>query len=160
MPFLILSLLGYFALAYFGKWVFRRLAFAKIFHEVALSSSKAVREEKLAEQAQTLRDAVATLQTTYASFWRRLGSYVLALGLFMVGLVTFLVGLIYTTEFLQPLLGSAFVGILLVPFVVGWLYQAMMLSSRRQATLGMCALGIFVANQNGTGLNFGRATAR
>ena len=44
-------LLGYFALAYFGKWVFRRFAFAKILHEVALSSSKAVREQKLAEQA-------------------------------------------------------------------------------------------------------------
>ena len=44
-------LLGYFALAYFGKWAFRRFAFAKIFDEVALSSSKAVREQKLAEQA-------------------------------------------------------------------------------------------------------------
>jgi energy-coupling factor transporter ATP-binding protein EcfA2 len=44
-------LLGYFALDYFGKWVFRRFAFAKILQEVALSSSKAVREQKLAEQA-------------------------------------------------------------------------------------------------------------
>jgi hypothetical protein len=69
-------LLGYFALAYFGKWVFRRFAFTKILHKVALSSSKAERERKLAEQAQALRDAVVTLQTTYASFWRRLGGYV------------------------------------------------------------------------------------
>jgi TPR repeat protein/uncharacterized RDD family membrane protein YckC len=153
-------LVAYFALAYFGKWVFRRFAFAKILQQVGLSSSKAMRQQKLAEQTQALRDAVATLQATYASFWRRLGAYVLALGLFMVGLVTFLVGLIYATEFLQPLLGSAFVGVLLIPFVVGWLYQAMMLSSRRQATLGMRALGIFVANQNGTRLNFRRATAR
>ena len=42
---------GYVVLAYSGKWVFRRFAFAKILHEVALSSSKAVREQKLAEQA-------------------------------------------------------------------------------------------------------------
>jgi TPR repeat protein/energy-coupling factor transporter ATP-binding protein EcfA2 len=160
MPFLALCLLGYFVLAYFGEWVFRRFAFAKILHEVALSSSKAVREQKLAEQAQALRDAVATLQMTYASFWRRLGAYGLDLGLFMVGLVTFLAGLVYAIEFLQPLLGSGFVGLLLIPFVVGWFYQAMMLSSRRQATLGMLALGIFVTNQNGYRLNFGRATAR
>ena len=44
-------LLGYVVLAYSGKWVFRRFAFAKILHEVALSSSKAVREQKLEEQA-------------------------------------------------------------------------------------------------------------
>ncbi|TMA13290.1 MAG: ATP-binding protein, partial [Deltaproteobacteria bacterium] len=92
--------LSYFALAYFGKLVFRRLAFAKILHKVAISSSKAVREQKLAEQAQALAeqaqalaDPVDTLQMAYASFWRRLGAYVLALGLFIVGLVTFFVGL-------------------------------------------------------------------
>ena len=153
-------LLGYFALDYFGKWGFRRFAFAKILHKVALSSSKAVREQKLAEQAQALRDAVATLQTTYASFWRRLGAYVLGLNLFMVGLVTFFVGLVRADKFMQSLPDAAVVGMLLIPFVVGWLYQAMMLSSRRQATLGMLALGVFVTNQNGYRLTFGRATAR
>jgi hypothetical protein len=43
--------LGYFASAYSGKWIFRRLAFAKILLEVALSSKKAVREQKLAREA-------------------------------------------------------------------------------------------------------------
>src|SRR5207249_2762795 len=52
------------------------------------------------------------------------------------------------------------VGLLLIPFAIGWLYQATMLSSRRQATLGMRALGIFVTDQKGDRLNFGRATAR
>ena len=156
----ILYVVGYFALTYFGRLLFRRLAFAKILHKVVLSSSKTVREQKLAEQAQALRDAGATLEMSYASFWRRLGAYVLALGLFMVGLWTFIVGLYFAVKFLQPLLGSATVGLLLIPFIVGWLYQAMMLSSRRRATLGMLALGIFVTNQNGYRLNFRRATAR
>ena len=75
-------LFGYLVLASFGKWVFLRFA-------VALSSAQ---EQKLAEEAQALRDAVATLQTTYGSFWRRLGAHGLALGVFIVGLVTFLLG--------------------------------------------------------------------
>ena len=75
-----LYLVGYFALTYFGRLVFRRLAFPKILHKVVLSSSKARREQKLAEEAQVSEDAVATLEMTYASFWRRLGAYGLALG--------------------------------------------------------------------------------
>ena len=123
-------LFGYFALAYFGKWVFLRFA-------VALSSAQ---EQKLAEEAQALRDAVATLQTTYASFWRRLGAYVLALGVFIVGLVTFLLG-VGGSPFLQTLPGFAYVGLLLIPFVVGWLYQAMMLSSRPPSDSGQARTG-------------------
>jgi uncharacterized RDD family membrane protein YckC len=154
-----LYIVAYFALAYFGKWVFRRLAFAKILHEVSVASSKAVREQKLAEQTEALRDAVAPLQTTYASFWRRFSAYLLGFNLFMVGFVTFVVGLDYASQFLR-LLRFADPWPLLIPFVVSWLYQAMMLSSRRQATLGMLALGIFVTNQNGNRLNFRRAIAR
>jgi hypothetical protein len=41
--FLASYFLGYFALAYSVKWVYRRLAFTKILREVALSSSKAAR---------------------------------------------------------------------------------------------------------------------
>jgi len=155
-------IVAYFALVYFGKWVFRRVAFAKILHELTVSSSKAVREQKLAQQAQALRDAASTLQLSYASFWRRLGAYVLAFGLFVVGLWIFLLGcgMAYTAKLL-PDSGLALLGWLLIPpFVVCWLYQAIMLSSRRRATLGMLALGIFVTNQNGNRLNFGRATAR
>ena len=160
--FLAPYLLSYFALAYFGKRVFRRFAFAKILHQVTLSSSKAVREQKLAQQAQALRDAAATLQLGYASFWRRVGAYVLAFGLFVVGFWIFLLGcgMAYNARLL-PSSGLELLGwVLIPPIVAGWLYQAIMLSSRRQATLGMLALGIFVTNQNGDRLNFGRATAR
>jgi TPR repeat protein/uncharacterized RDD family membrane protein YckC len=165
MPFLALSLLSYFAVAHLVKWVFRRLAFAKILQKVALSSSKAVREQKLVEEAQPLEDAAVTLQPTYASFWHRVGAYVLDLGLvvigFMVASVVFLFGCaIYATKFMESQPRFLFAGVLVIPFVVAWLYQAMMLSSLRQATLGMVALGIFVTDENGNRLNFGRATAR
>ena len=67
----------------------------------------------------------------------------------------------YNAKLLHPSQASALLGLLLIPsLVVGWLYQAMMLSSRRRATLGMLALGIFVTNQSGYRLNFGRATER
>jgi len=44
-------LLGYLVFACSGKWVFRRFAFSKILREVTLSSSKAAREQKFADQA-------------------------------------------------------------------------------------------------------------
>jgi uncharacterized RDD family membrane protein YckC len=150
--------LSYFALAYSGKWVFRRLAFAKILQEVALASNKTVREQRLAKEA--LGDAAIWLQTTYASFWRRLGAYVLDLGIFLIFLIgsTFSYSLLfrYLRQFGDYLSYLAF----LSPFVLGWLYTALMLSSRSQATLGKLALGIFVTDQKGDCLHFGRATAR
>src|SRR5437867_3725379 len=156
--------LGYFALAYSGKWIFRRFAFQKILQEVVLSSSKAVREQKLAEQAHALRGALVTHQTTYATSWRRLGAYVLDLGLFMDGLVAFVVGLVICVTYAQAFMNSlplfVSVGVLLFPFIADWLYQVMMLSSRRQATLGKLALGIFVTDHRGDRLHFGWATAR
>jgi uncharacterized RDD family membrane protein YckC/energy-coupling factor transporter ATP-binding protein EcfA2 len=144
--FLGLCFLSYFALAYSGEWVFRRLAFAKILQEAVLSSNKTVREQeqKLAKKA--LGDAAVELQTTYASFWRRLGAFVLDLGIMLI-----------VQEVVSAISSNAVLG---VWYVFGWLYTAIMLSSHRQATLGKLALGIFVADQKGDRLHFGRATAR
>ena len=154
---------GYFALAYCGKWTLRKLAFPKILQEVALSSSRAVREQKLAKEA--LGDAAVTFQTTYASFWHRLGAYVLDLGLVIfgsiVGFMVFLIGcVIYANEFARSHPSFLTASVLLIPVLLDWLYQARMLSSRRQATVGKLALGIFVTDQKGDRLHFGRATAR
>ena len=159
--FLAPYFLGYLALAYSGKWVFRRVGFARILQEVALSSSKAARTQKLSKES--LRDAAAIkLQTTYAGFGRRLGAYVLDLGLFMLGLVLFFVGWIQVINPLERL-GSwetyIIYGLLFLPFVLDWLYETMMLGSRARSTLGMRALGIFVTDRNGERLHFGRATA-
>jgi uncharacterized RDD family membrane protein YckC len=158
--------LSYFVLAYSGKWVFRRFALPKILQKVALSSSKAVREQKLAEEA--VRDATVELQMTYATFWRRLGAYVLDLGIFMIvaGISGTLVSLLNKPAYSSSLALSSLVLSSLVffslalYFYLGWLYTATMLSSRCQATLGKLALGIFVTDQKGGRLHFGRATAR
>ena len=44
--------------------------------------------------------------------------------------------------------------------VVSWLYEALMTSSARGATLGKQALGMRIVRADGTRLSFGRATAR
>jgi uncharacterized RDD family membrane protein YckC len=44
--------------------------------------------------------------------------------------------------------------------VIPWLYDALMLSSETQATLGKMALGITVTDMDGRRLTFGRATGR
>lgn len=54
---------------------------------------------------------------------------------------------------------GAFV-IFLLAFVGVWLYEAMMTSSPRGATLGKRALGLRVLKSDGTQLTFGRATGR
>jgi uncharacterized RDD family membrane protein YckC/energy-coupling factor transporter ATP-binding protein EcfA2 len=165
--FLAPYFLGYFVLAYPGEWVFRRLRFAKILQEVARSSNKRVREQKLAKKAladakEAVRDAAVELQTTYASFWRRLGAYVLDLGIFVIvaGISGTMVSLLNKPADLSSLALSVYSFLLGYFFYLGWLYTATMLSSRCQATLGKLALGIFVTDKKGNRLHFGRATAR
>ena len=165
--FLAPYFLGYFVLAYPGEWVFRRLRFAKILQEVALSSNKRVREQKLAQKAladakKALADTALQLQTTYASFWRRLSAFVLDLGIFMIvaGISGTMVSLLKKPADLSSLAFFVFPFLVSYVFYLGWLYSATMLSSRCQATLGKLALGIFVTDQKGNRLHFGRATAR
>ncbi len=43
---------------------------------------------------------------------------------------------------------------------IPWLYEALMLSGEKQATLGKMALGIVVTDTAGGRLTFGRATGR
>lgn len=47
-----------------------------------------------------------------------------------------------------------------VSLVIGWLYFALMQSSKHQATLGKMALGLKVVDSEGNRLTFGRATLR
>jgi uncharacterized RDD family membrane protein YckC len=44
--------------------------------------------------------------------------------------------------------------------IVGWLYEALMTSSERQATLGKMALGLRVTDTNGDTVTFWQATVR
>ena len=82
---------------------------------------------------------------TYAGFWVRAGAAVL----------DFLL-LIVAARLLSFLAGAGFLFGLAIP----WLYEAFMLSSEIQATLGKRALGIVVTDSAGNRLTFARATGR
>jgi len=49
---------------------------------------------------------------------------------------------------------------ILVTFALGWLYYALMESSKNQGTLGKMALGLKVTDMEGNRVSFGRATGR
>ncbi len=49
---------------------------------------------------------------------------------------------------------------ILVIAAIGWLYFALMESSKNQGTLGKMALGLKVTDMDGNKISFGRATGR
>jgi uncharacterized RDD family membrane protein YckC len=57
------------------------------------------------------------------------------------------------------IIGSAIVMVLAL-IVINWLYEALMTSSPRGATLGKLALGLRIMRADGAQLSFGRASAR
>jgi uncharacterized RDD family membrane protein YckC len=63
-------------------------------------------------------------------------------------------------EGLPILLVVALVLLVAAMIVVNWLYEALMTSSPRGATLGKMAFGLRIVRFDGTRLSFGRATAR
>ena len=91
-----------------------------------------------------------------AGFWIRFVAYMIGI---CVGVV------ILTDESLDPENpGGIVIGAILVVIaaliVINWLYEALMTSSPRGATLGKMALGLRIVRFDGTQLSFGRATAR
>jgi uncharacterized RDD family membrane protein YckC len=59
-----------------------------------------------------------------------------------------------------PLGSGAWLATNLIGVALNWLYEALMISSPYQATLGKMALGIYVVDLDGQRLSFPRATAR
>ena len=116
-------------------------------------------------------------EVKYAGFWLRLVAYIideLILGLagflislpFIGGIIFSAIGMSEKSEFdeatavgILGILGSI-VGLILAVFVLGWLYFALMESSKHQATLGKMALGLKVSDMEGNKISFGRATGR
>ena len=114
--------------------------------------------------------------SSYAGFWKR------ALACLIDGLLLGAVGMLLLIPFFGLLgLGIGFSDMenadpasagflvaaiaaygvaMLIITIGGWLYYAIMESSRKQATLGKMALGIVVTDMNGDRLTFGRATGR
>lgn len=91
------------------------------------------------------RRAAPAHEKAYAGFWLRVGAFVLDWTILAV-----------VMGVLALLSGAG----LLIGIAIPWLYEALMLSSESQATLGKKALGIFVTDTSGCRLTFGRATGR
>ena len=83
---------------------------------------------------------------TYAGFWKRVAA--LLIDSVVVSAAT---GILTAVTF-----GMAWFSIFLLP----WVYEAIMLSSEKQATVGKMVLGIVVTDINGGPISFARATGR
>ena len=116
-------------------------------------------------------------QVRYAGFWLRFVAYLID------NMILFVGGLLLTLPFIGTLILSAMglshepsgeeldllgaTGILasvllivLIKYLAGWLYYALMQSSAKQATLGKMAVGAIVTDLQGNRITFARATAR
>ena len=106
--------------------------------------------------------------TDYAGFWwRYLATF---LDSFLIGAVTNLIGFMHgiligvggiMTDTDESAVSAILMlmGILTV-IVAGWLYEALMVSSSYQATLGKMAVGMVVTDMQGRRISFLRATGR
>jgi uncharacterized RDD family membrane protein YckC len=88
----------------------------------------------------------------YAGFWNRFAAT------FIDGLVIIVVEILLLT--VLPTTGAMAVVLPILILVLIWLYEALMVSSAHQGTLGKIAVGIKVTDLAGERIGFGRATAR
>jgi uncharacterized RDD family membrane protein YckC len=115
-------------------------------------------------------------RSAYGGFWRRFLASLI--DLLIVGIPAWLIvlGLVLHGDRFgyhynasprpgqSPITGGpsdpALAAIEIVFAIPAWLYDALLVSSRRQATVGQMALGMRVTDLNGRRISFGRATGR
>lgn len=141
-------LVFFLGLTYFGKRIYRTLRITAIRNDVASRALYSL--------------APAVNEKQYAGFWRR-GAAAL------IDVVVWYTSSVFLLLVLASLV-SAYPKadppdwFMIVPglLVVGlpWLYEGLMISSSRQATLGKMVLGLSVTDMNGDRVSFGRANAR
>jgi uncharacterized RDD family membrane protein YckC len=83
---------------------------------------------------------------SYAGFWKRFAALLIDSVVVSAGS-----GILTAASF-----GVAWFAIFLLP----WVYEAIMLSSEKQATVGKMLLGIIITDLDGRRISFGRATGR
>ncbi len=116
-------------------------------------------------------------EVRYAGFWLRFVAYIiddliLSLAGFLISL-PFIGGIIFSAigigenpdeagSIAKGVVGivGSIAGLVLVVLIMGWLYYALMESSKNQATLGKMALGLKVTDMDGNRISFGKATGR
>ena len=102
---------------------------------------------------------------SYAGFWKRFAAFII--DMFIVSIGGFIIGFIFGVPY-DVLTGKAeFAGFaddyilsFILSFLLVWIYQAVMESSSKQATLGKMALGIIVTDLSGKRVSFGKASGR
>lgn len=102
---------------------------------------------------------------SYAGFWKRFAAFII--DVFILSIGNFFIGFIFGIPY-DVLTGKAkfagFADDYILNFILGlllvWIYQAVMESSIRQATLGKMALGIIVTDLYGKRVSFGKASGR
>ncbi len=117
-------------------------------------------------------------QFRYAGFWLRFVAYLI--DSFLLSIISFLlilpflgvmifsaIGLGHTNfhSDMISILGvtgvaASVLAIIIVQIASGWLYYAVMQSSKTQATLGKMAIGAIVTDLDGNRISFARASAR
>jgi uncharacterized RDD family membrane protein YckC/Tfp pilus assembly major pilin PilA len=104
-------------------------------------------------------------QAIYSGFWLRFGAFVIdqviLTAAYFVLVLVFAFGLIGLGG--KPQIAESIglaLGIWIVAIVGPWLYDALLESSPKQATVGKIACGIKVTDLNGERISFGRATGR
>lgn len=107
----------------------------------------------LPAEQQAAPPAPPLFMVEYAGFWKRLAAIIID-GLILGVASAFL----YFIAFLG--LGIFGISVYLLSLVAGWLYFALMESSRLEGTLGKMALGIIVTDMEGRRISFGKATGR
>jgi len=108
----------------------------------------------------------------YAGFWRRsLAAYidgvVIGSAMYVVILPFVFVGVVADRGISETpsAAATAFIGMmgflwLILAVIAPWIYEAAMISSDKQATLGKRAVGIVVTDLEGNRITFGKATGR
>ena len=102
---------------------------------------------------------------SYAGFWKRFAAFII--DRFIVSIGGFVIGFIFGIPY-DVLTGKAeFVGFaddyilsFILSFLLVWIYQTVMESSIKQATLGKMALGIIVTDLSSKRVSFGKASCR
>ena len=102
--------------------------------------------------------------TRHANFvWRLLAvtlDWILLLPIRVLAFVVFVLTAIGFEADANSLSSLTQPGFYLLPIAVDWLYEALMVSSSHQATLGKKAAGIVVTDMQGNPISFSRATGR
>jgi len=155
--------LGYMLLARYGKKRFRRVMLESMRGQAGAGADI----EEVLERATDVKpaSAVEVHATEYATFGRRTAAHLAdwAACLILAFIITFLLAFLLAMANALPDPSNQDDG-LLVPalmwYATFWLYRALTLASRRQATPGMRLAGIFVSELHGRPVGFLRATAR